>query len=124
MGDTPQSNLYAGNALVGGAVAATLYFPVFEGVWGRSLGKLLAGLKVVDRHGRAPGLGRATVRTLFRLFEVNPVLAGGAPAGIAVLLTKRKRRLGDLAAGTYVLRAETVKYLLLTDSTLAEMRGS
>jgi uncharacterized RDD family membrane protein YckC len=43
------------------------------------------------------------VRTLFRLIEVNPILAGGLPAGIAVIATRGKQRLGDMAAGTYVL---------------------
>jgi uncharacterized RDD family membrane protein YckC len=81
-----------------------LYFPLFEGLTGYSLGKLLTGTKVVDASGNPPGLWRATVRTLLRLFEVNPFIAGGLPAGIAVLLSEKHQRLGDMAAGTFVLR--------------------
>jgi uncharacterized RDD family membrane protein YckC len=44
------------------------------------------------------------VRTLFRLIEVNPILVGGIPAGIAVLMSAHKQRLGDMVASTYVLR--------------------
>lgn len=110
------------------AVAVTLglcvlYFPLTEGLWGRTLGKLFAGTMVVDKAGRVPGLGRALVRTLFRLIEVNPVLLGGVPAGICVLATKRKQRIGDLVAGTYVLSADTLRQMSDVDATLAAMRG-
>ncbi|MFT3727074.1 MAG: RDD family protein [Terricaulis sp.] len=106
-------------AMAAGAVAALLYFPVLEGFWGRTLGKLITGLVIVDKDGRMPGLGRAIARTLLRLIEVNPFLAGGIPAGIAVLCTKRKRRLGDLAADTYVLDADRVAQIAHVDSVLA-----
>jgi uncharacterized RDD family membrane protein YckC len=81
-----------------------LYFPLCEGIWGRTVGKLAAGLYVVDKHGNPPGLWRAFLRTLTRLFEVNPFLFGGVPAGIVVLCTNRGQRLGDMLAGTFVVR--------------------
>lgn len=90
-------------------IVAVLYFPVCESVWGRTLGKLITGLKIVDAEGKTPNIGRVLIRTLFRLLEVNPGLFGGIPAGIAVLATKRKQRLGDMAAGTYVLDAGEVR---------------
>jgi uncharacterized RDD family membrane protein YckC len=109
--------------VVWGVVALCVaYFPVTEGFWGRSLGKLITGLKVVDKDGRAPGLWRALLRTLLRLFEVNPLLFGGVPAGIAVLCTKRKQRLGDLVADTYVIDVAAWKQKLDVDATLADMR--
>jgi uncharacterized RDD family membrane protein YckC len=80
-----------------------IYFPITEGIWGRSLGKLITGMIVVDASGNPPGPVRAIVRTLLRLVEVNPFLAGGLPAGICVFATKHQQRLGDLAAGTYVV---------------------
>jgi len=39
-----------------------------------------------------------------RLVEVNPLLLGGLPAGIAVAMSRRRQRLGDMLAGTYVVR--------------------
>jgi uncharacterized RDD family membrane protein YckC len=79
------------------------YFPVTEGRWGRTLGKLVAGTVVVDAEGRPPGYGRAIVRTLTRLIEVNPFFLGGIPAGLIAICTKHHQRLGDLLARTYVV---------------------
>jgi uncharacterized RDD family membrane protein YckC len=80
-----------------------LYFPVTEGLWGRSVGKLVSGTIVVDDQGQAPGMGKAAVRTMARLLEVNPFLLGGLPAGIVSMNTKAHQRIGDLWAGTYVV---------------------
>jgi uncharacterized RDD family membrane protein YckC len=44
-----------------------------------------------------------------RLIEVNPFLVGGLPAGLVLLLTRRRQRLGDLLAGTYVVRLRDLK---------------
>jgi uncharacterized RDD family membrane protein YckC len=85
-------------------VPMILYFPICEGIWGRTVGKLAAGLYVVDKKGNPPGLWRASLRTITRLLEVNPFLFGGVPAGIIVLCTNRGQRLGDLLAGTFVVR--------------------
>jgi uncharacterized RDD family membrane protein YckC len=85
-------------------VVPVIYFPVSEGIWGRSLGKLVTGTVVVDDAGRAPGILKAELRTVTRLVEVNPLLLGGLPAGIAVAMSRRRQRLGDMLAGTYVVR--------------------
>jgi uncharacterized RDD family membrane protein YckC len=88
-----------------------LYFPVTEGLTGRSLGKLVTGTKVVTVAGHRPGVLRALVRTLTRLVEVNPLLLGGTPAAIAVLASRNHQRLGDMAAGTYVVKAKDLTQL-------------
>lgn len=119
--ETPEA--LATQLALAGLGLALLYFPILEGVWGRSLGKLATGLRVVDRHGRVPGIGRAVVRTLARLIEVNPVLAGGVPAGLIVLFTRRHQRLGDLMADTYVLPASSIAQMQSVDQTLAEFRA-
>jgi uncharacterized RDD family membrane protein YckC len=89
--------------LLVGVAFVLAYYPVTEGIWGRTLGKLITGMVVVDEHGRRPGILRALVRTLLRLVEVNPFLVGGIPAGIALLASKDHQRLGDMAARTYVI---------------------
>jgi uncharacterized RDD family membrane protein YckC len=86
--------------------ALILYFPIVEGIWGRSLGKLITGTIVVDKAGRVPGIGKAVLRTLLRIIEVNPLLAGGIPAGVAVALSEKRQRLGDMLAQTYVVRVK------------------
>ena len=92
-------------ALLGltGLGLALMYFPISEGLWGRSAGKLMSGTIVVDDEGRPPGVGKAAIRTLARLVEVNPFLLGGLPAGLVSMNTKAHQRIGDLWAGTYVV---------------------
>lgn len=101
-------DLVLGNALYQQTIAlwlllAIAYFVVPEWRWGRSLGKLLTGTIIVNERGGIPGLGQILVRTVFRLFEVNPLIAGGIPAGIAAAVGKRKQRIGDMVANTYVI---------------------
>ena len=79
------------------------YYPLLEGYLGATFGKYVAAIRVVDQHGGRPGLWKAILRTLARLIEVNPILFGGIPAGIIVLASKKKQRLGDMMAGTFVL---------------------
>jgi len=94
------------NRVLGGLVvcaAYLMYFFVFEALWSRTPGKILTGLEVRKKDG-SPGSARtAAIRTLARILEANPLLLGGFPAGFAILLTKRKQRLGDLLAGTVVV---------------------
>jgi uncharacterized RDD family membrane protein YckC len=79
------------------------YFPVMEAAFGKSIGKFVTGTRVVNAAGDRPSLMQTVVRTLFRLIEVNPVLVGGLPAGIAVVASRHKQRIGDMAANTFVL---------------------
>jgi uncharacterized RDD family membrane protein YckC len=83
-----------------------LYFPLSEGLTGRSLGKVVTGTVVVTADGSSPGMVRAVKRTIARLLEVNPILFGGIPAGIAVNASANRQRLGDRWAGTYVVLAQ------------------
>lgn len=80
-----------------------LYYPVLEGLEGGTVGKFILGIRVVDYQGQYPGIVKALVRTLFRLVEVNPYLCGGLPAGVVVMLSRRKQRLGDMVARTLVV---------------------
>jgi uncharacterized RDD family membrane protein YckC len=45
----------------------------------------------------------AVIRTLLRVIEVNPLLLGAIPAGITVMSTERKQRIGDIVAKTVVV---------------------
>jgi uncharacterized RDD family membrane protein YckC len=90
------------------------YYTLTEGLTGRTLGKLITGTIVVNAEGRPPGIWRALVRTFMRLLEVNPFLLGGIPAGIVIALTKDKQRLGDLAAGTYVVPVKSLQSMSAT----------
>ncbi len=90
---------------------AVAYYPVLEGLTGFTLGKLIVRIKVVDASGDLPGMKKAVIRTLLRLVEVNPLLLGGIPAGIIVLVNKKRQRLGDMAAETFVLKTSDLPNL-------------
>ena len=77
------------------------YYAVLEGLFGATVGKGLAGLRVTDLEGRRIGPQAAIVRNLARLLDVLPFsyLLGG----ILTLATRRHQRLGDRLAGTIVV---------------------
>jgi uncharacterized RDD family membrane protein YckC len=64
--------------------------------------KLAVGIVVVDSRAGRPGFLKAILRMLLRPIEVNPLAAGGVPAGLIALFNRRRQRLGDIAAKTYV----------------------
>jgi uncharacterized RDD family membrane protein YckC len=81
---------------------ALLYYTLLEGLTGRTLGKLITGIRVVDAEtGGKPGILSGFVRTLLRL--IDGILAY-LVAMIVVVNSKNRRRLGDMAAKTLVVR--------------------
>lgn len=98
-----------GGAVVAGVLAlgfflVTFFYDVlFETLSdGRTPGKRLISLRVVHGEGHPVGLRTSLIRNILRLID-GP--GTGYMVGIlAILLTPRHRRLGDLAAGTYVIR--------------------
>lgn len=88
---------------VGIFVVAFVYPVAVETLWrGRSLGKAALGLRVVTVEGGPVHFRHALVRGALGLIDFW--LSGGGVAILAVLATRRNQRLGDLAAGTLVLR--------------------
>jgi uncharacterized RDD family membrane protein YckC len=77
-----------------------LYFEAFRG--GQSPGKRMFKIRVVAEGGYPVTLPRAAVRNLLRVVDILPPLYG--IAGVCMFLDPRGRRLGDLAAGTVVVR--------------------
>jgi uncharacterized membrane protein SpoIIM required for sporulation/uncharacterized RDD family membrane protein YckC len=83
------------------------YYVLFE--WlrdGQTPGKRWLGLRVVQDGGFSVGFSHAAVRNLLRLVDAQPgfVYAVGM---IAALVSRRGKRLGDLVAGTIVVRERT-----------------
>ena len=79
------------------------YFPLFEGMWqGRTPGKRAQSLRVVRTDGQPVRFINVLVRNLLRVVDVLP--GNYAVAVIAAAVTARSQRLGDLAAGTIVVR--------------------
>jgi uncharacterized RDD family membrane protein YckC len=79
------------------------YFIAFETLWrGRTPGKAALGLRVVTTEGAPVRFRHAAIRALLGL--VDFAIASGFFAVMFILLTKDNQRLGDLVAGTLVLR--------------------
>lgn len=93
--------------LAAGVLAVALlqwgYFFGFELAWrGQTPGKRAVGLRVVTVDGAPPGAVACMVRNLLRLVDALP-----GPYGVGVLviyLGGGAQRLGDMAAGTVVVR--------------------
>lgn len=69
---------------------------------GRTPGKRWSGLRVVRDGGRPIGVGTSAVRNILRVIDILP---GVYTVGlISIVLTVRNQRLGDLAAGSLVVR--------------------
>jgi uncharacterized RDD family membrane protein YckC len=81
------------------------YFIVFEWRWGgRTPGKRLLGIRVVRDGGFPLDFTSAAVRNIVRIVET--ALGFYALSAVVSLLSPENRRLGDMAAGTLVVRDE------------------
>jgi uncharacterized RDD family membrane protein YckC len=79
-----------------------LYFGIVAGITGATLGKLLVGIRVVREDGSNAGVGKSLLRFICWFVDIFLV-------GIILIFTSRgHRRLGDMAAGTYVVNKEAV----------------
>jgi uncharacterized RDD family membrane protein YckC len=94
----------AGVAQLAFVLGYEVLFEVLGG--GRTLGKRAVGLRVVTTAGAPVGLRASLIRNVIRLLEAAPPLFY-LPAIVSVLATRDNQRLGDLAAGTLVVREPT-----------------
>ena len=76
------------------------YFIILEGLLGTTIGKLILGIKVINAQGKVPGIVPALIRNLFQIIDITPLCI---IAIISMALSKKKQRVGDLVAGTYVV---------------------
>lgn len=101
-----------GNSINSDAVIITLlfilaspyifYFLLTEYYFnGQSIGKKALKLKVVKLDGTQPGLGEIALRWVFRLIDI-PLM--GTVAVLSIVLNEKGQRLGDIAAGTTVVK--------------------
>lgn len=69
---------------------------------GQSVGKIAIGIRVVMLDGSQPGLGAYLLRWLMRVVDTR--LMSGLVAMITIAVNGRGQRLGDVAAGTTVVK--------------------
>jgi uncharacterized RDD family membrane protein YckC len=95
---------------MGVGMSILLQFVVLEGarmicelLWrGQTVGKKVLGLRVMDERGLKLQPSQVVVRNLLRFVDALPFFY--AVGGTVALFNSRQQRLGDLAAGTVVVR--------------------
>lgn len=105
-GAAPDSGFVAALAVVASFAVFIAYDICFETLAsGRTPGKRATGLRVVTVGGAPVRFMTSAIRNVLRLVDLLP---GVYMVGIiAIVATKRNQRLGDLAAGTLVVRERT-----------------
>ena len=102
---------------IGTAIAITVGFLLTWGwhVWfevkaqGRTPGKRALSLRVVDARGLPLSVHQALVRNIVRVIDFAPAFYG--VAAISSMVDPLRRRLGDIVAGTLVIREpKTIAY--------------
>ncbi len=89
--------------LLGSTLLQCAYYIAFERFWnGQTPGKRLLGIRVVQEAGRPVTLIASVIRNFIRLIDFFPVFYGTGV--LTMFIDKRSRRVGDLAAGTLVVR--------------------
>jgi uncharacterized RDD family membrane protein YckC len=108
-GGDPQDSLFIYLMLAVTTMAQFLvsqfYFVVFELTWnGQSPGKRWQRIRVIRDSGQPVGFFASMIRNLLRIADLLPLfyLAGF----ISMLATRHWRRLGDLAAGSIVVKVD------------------
>lgn len=100
--------------LLAAALLFFLYKLLFEALWnGQTLGKRAAGIRVVQANGMPVTFLQVVIRNLLRIIDYLP--AYYCIGAICVLATRRRQRLGDLAAGTVVVRDRPAELPVVPD---------
>jgi uncharacterized RDD family membrane protein YckC len=91
-------------------IPVLLYHFIFELLFnGQSPGKMIMHTKVIKTDGSALTAGSCFIRWIFRLVDISLFI--GAIALLIIILNGKGQRLGDLAAGTTVLKLPRKKDL-------------
>ncbi|HHP7237749.1 RDD family protein [Longibacter sp.] len=85
------------------AFPALVYFLAAEALYdGQTVGKHVMGIRVRNLDGTAPSPGAYVIRWLLRPFDI--LMTTGFVGFVSIVVTQHGQRLGDLAAGTTVVR--------------------
>ncbi len=89
-------------SLLPAAIVYFLYHPILEVTMrGRTPGKRMAGIRIVNRNGGTPSTAALLIRNLFRLIDSLPTLY--VIGLVTCFLTANRVRIGDMAAGTLLV---------------------
>lgn len=79
------------------------YHILFEGLRGQTIGKMLMGVIVVGVDNEPCTFGEAIIRNLLRTIDALGFYIVGL---LVMLVTPHRQRVGDIVAGTSVVRAK------------------
>ena len=84
------------------------YFTVLESTRsGKTLGKLMAGIRVADVNGGKASFGQTLMRNILRLVDFLVFYIVGI---VLIIMSDKNQRLGDRVADTVVLRTHKAKH--------------
>lgn len=99
-----QATPFVGIAVLLTFTVTWAYFVLYEWLGnGQTLGKRIFGLRVIADDGAPATFTAVLVRNLVRVVDFLPGFYGIGL--LAIVISSKSQRLGDLAAGTYVVRA-------------------
>lgn len=109
-----------------GALGGILVFALFWGYYmvfevttnGQSFGKRVLGLRVIKEGGYPIGFADSAIRNLVRIVDFLPVFYGVGL--ICMLINRNWLRLGDLAAGTLVIKTARTELKLAGGDSQAD----
>jgi uncharacterized RDD family membrane protein YckC len=88
-------------------VLSTGYGIAFEWLWrGQTIGKRVVGLHVMDESGLRLQFSQVVIRNLLRMVDRLPAMY--FLGGFTCIVNAKHQRLGDIAAGTIVVRAPKI----------------
>lgn len=72
---------------------------------GQSVGKRIRSIRVISLDGNQPTPGQYMIRWVFRILDT--MIGSGLVAIVSIALTKKGQRIGDILAGTTVVRTKS-----------------
>ncbi len=104
---------YASDVMYQLAVLPAMTYSLWTEIWfqGQTLGKRLLNLRTIRLDGASPGFSEFGLRWLLKIVDVwmtAVILLPGLPGMIAMIVGKKGQRLGDLSAGTSVVKLRLV----------------
>ena len=94
----------SGNPAMVVVVLIPVFYPLLMEVFfnGQTLGKMAMDIRVVKVDGSKPGFIAYLLRWIFIIVDI--MMSFGSIATITIIFSKNSQRLGDMAAGTTVIR--------------------
>lgn len=104
---------YLGDVMYQLALLPAMTYSLWTELWlgGQTVGKKLLNLRTIRLDGASPGVSEYGLRWLLKIVDVwltASFLMPGLPGVITMLVGKKGQRLGDLAAGTSVVKLTLV----------------